>query len=339
MLGGVLLAGVLIANGAFQSEVDSETEPGTAGLPEPATLASDIEDAGAGQGAAPGDDEDAEEGAGDGDNRYSEGASCSSGTVPYGKWCRGKCVFLGVENGCALGTCEACSALPRGRVSCRPPGAQQQACILAACESADYASCDGNDSNGCETDLRVDPKSCGQCGAACAPRRNATVSCDGRKCRFECAGGFEDCDRQDENGCEASVARDAKNCGACGNVCAAPPHAVAVCRAESCGFECAADGFKDCNRNASDGCETNVQTAENSCGQCGKVCASPQGGRGACVGGACVKRCPRGKVLNRAGTVCETERLHLPPRDAGAPGPKPDAGAPRPTLPHIPKFP
>jgi hypothetical protein len=40
-------------------------------------------------------------------------------------------------------------------------------CLVAAC-NAGYGDCDGNPTNGCEIDLRVDPNHCGACGIRCA---------------------------------------------------------------------------------------------------------------------------------------------------------------------------
>src|SRR5439155_21780687 len=44
--------------------------------------------------------------------------------------------------------------------------------------------------------------------------------------------------------------------------------------------------YADCNRLASDGCETNTSTDVNNCGGCGNFCSFPNG-LAACIGGRC----------------------------------------------------
>lgn len=60
---------------------------------------------------------------------------------------------------------------------------------------------------------------CGRCGAACSPmwrcERGSCVSPTG----VTCDPGRADCDRNEGNGCEASLRGDHTNCGACGNNC------------------------------------------------------------------------------------------------------------------------
>jgi hypothetical protein len=70
-----------------------------------------------------------------------------------------------------------------------------------------------------------------------------------------CDPGWGDCDQSAANGCETPVDTDTANCGACGNACAAPPHASAACTAGKCGMGACDSGFDDCDANPANGCE------------------------------------------------------------------------------------
>ena len=65
----------------------------------------------------------------------------------------------------------------------------------------------------------------------------------------------------------------AGHCGACGNACGTQ-HGAATCTAGACVISCAS-GFGDCNAVSKDGCETELASAIDHCGACGKACMSP----------------------------------------------------------------
>lgn len=50
--------------------------------------------------------------------------------------------------------------------------------------------------------------------------------------------------------------------------------------------ELCASGFNDCDNDAANACETDLNTVNN-CGSCGKVCATPQNAPAMCTGGVC----------------------------------------------------
>lgn len=94
------------------------------------------------------------------------------------------------------------------------------------------------------------------------------LSCSNRLC---CPAGVANCDGNPVNGCEATLASDNNNCGACGVVCSGGrtcQSGVCACaRGESfCGGTC-----------------VNTQTDTNNCGRCGNVCASGD----TCTAGVC----------------------------------------------------
>ncbi|MEZ4309307.1 MAG: fibrinogen-like YCDxxxxGGGW domain-containing protein [Polyangiaceae bacterium] len=146
-------------------------------------------------------------------------------------------------------------------------------------------NCDGDLSNGCETDLLSSVTSCGTCGTACtAP--NGTPACTAGTCGVgSCDAGFADCDGQYGNGCEVATSADTANCGACGNTCAASANGTASCVAGACQIDCDA-GFGDCDGDGANGCETTLASSLSDCGACGQAC-SVANGTAACVAGLC----------------------------------------------------
>jgi hypothetical protein len=74
-------------------------------------------------------------------------------------------------------------------------------CQVASCDPG-LDDCDGNPTNGCETDLLSDAANCGACGNICN-LPNAEPSCTGGDCTIAaCALNFWDIDGFDSNGCE-----------------------------------------------------------------------------------------------------------------------------------------
>ena len=154
-----------------------------------------------------------------------------------------------------------------------------------------WTDCDGVASNGCEADLQTDASHCGGCGNACTAPDNAVPTCDAGSCSFECEPGWEDCDGDASNGCEASLASPA-TCGSCSNECIAPAHATATCESASiCGFACSSD-WDDCDGGSANGCETDLLNDPDHCGDCSIVCPSGASGTDRdCNDGQCTLTC------------------------------------------------
>ncbi|MBL8602616.1 MAG: hypothetical protein JNK72_11900 [Myxococcales bacterium] len=158
-------------------------------------------------------------------------------------------------------------------------------CGLGACNPG-FADCDGNAANGCETGLNT-TAACGACGRACAPP-NADAQCANGQCALgQCAPGFANCDGDADNGCEADLNTGTATCGRCGNTCALA-NATANCEAGRCAIARCAAGFADCDGNADNGCEVNLQADPLHCGVCGTVCSVPNGGA-VCTNGRCMR--------------------------------------------------
>lgn len=63
--------------------------------------------------------------------------------------------------------------------------------------------------------------------------------------------------------------------------CPSVPGANSYCAAGTCTFDCQTD-YDDCDNNAANGCEVNLNSDANNCGQCGHSCCGGTCGSGAC---------------------------------------------------------
>lgn len=127
------------------------------------------------------------------------------------------------------------------------------------------------------TDLSYDPEACGFCGIVCTAPENALPVCLDGVCDTACAPDREDCNEDDEDGCEVVTTSDPLNCGACDHVCEAGEgaHMIAACVDGACVVECE-EGYALCPDPDPEGegdiC-TNVSSDPLNCGGCGITCA------------------------------------------------------------------
>ena len=147
------------------------------------------------------------------------------------------------------------------------------------------------------TRTATDVTNCGACGTACASGPRAEARCAAGACSIRCTDPrYADCDRAAANGCEADLETAASHCGACGRQCPAGPHATPACAAGACSLVCES-GWADCDGNAANGCEAQLNTTAN-CGACGNACPSGQ----TCTAGACVPAgCPGARPMTCGG--------------------------------------
>lgn len=89
--------------------------------------------------------------------------------------------------------------------------------------------CDGDPTNGCETDVSANTSHCGFCGNVCAPVANGYPVCDKGTCKVACNTGFDNCDANPTNGCERDVSADPTNCGACNHDCLGAACSKSLC--------------------------------------------------------------------------------------------------------------
>lgn len=191
---------------------------------------------------------------------------------------------------------KACSSV-HGEPACTTDG-----CAIT-CE-AGFGDCDLDADTGCEVDVRVDRKNCGSCGLECENENGSTRCVDG-ECQPTCAEGFEDCDRDPQNGCETDLASSLRHCGACGERCN-PENASGECADGVCTATCES-GFADCNGLVEDGCEVDL-SSPSTCGSCDNAC-SDNGGTPSCSAkGECEIECAPGRAdcINGVADGCET---------------------------------
>jgi len=195
------------------------------------------------------------------------GTTCAVGscTAPF-KDCDGQ-----YANGCETntgtsltncGTCGTTCSNANGTTSCGGG-------LCAPVCATGFGDCDGNKTNGCETNTTTSLTNCGACGAVCS-LPNANTACQTSSCVItSCKAGFADCDLNPANGCETPL-NTVTNCGACGVACS-NANGTTSCAAGACAPVCTA-GFGDCDGNKNNGCEQSLSTVAD-CGACGTVCA------------------------------------------------------------------
>ncbi len=190
-----------------------------------------------------------------------------------------------------------------------------QTCVAGA---ANIEVCDDKDNN-CDgvTDEGFDKMTsllhCGACNLACA-RANAMPVCAAGMCSIgTCNPGWTNADGIDINGCEYPctptgaevcdgvdndcngqvdegflLASDPTNCGQCGRVCSVNNGNINTyaCVASTCGINTCNAGFKDCDQSYGSGCEQNITTDVNNCGDCNTRCLAANG-TPSCTAGVC----------------------------------------------------
>jgi hypothetical protein len=192
-----------------------------------------------------------------------DAADAEAGCATTEKLCESSCVKKDDPAwGCEDGACEPC-ALAHATATCAA------GCAVGSCESG-FADCDSDPLNGCETAVDADPQHCGSCTLVCA-FPHADAGCAGGICTLgACDDGYEDCDGQPLNGCEADLQHNPDTCGSCSNVCVVQGGSP-VCNAGVCGSSGCNPGLGDCDPNI-DGCETDLTSSVAHCGYCGNGC-------------------------------------------------------------------
>jgi hypothetical protein len=110
-----------------------------------------------------------------------------------------------LSNGCEvnlLTSPEHCGACGRACNFDNATGTCDMGNCSVVCE-AGFADCNGDLSDGCETDTRTSVDNCGACGNVCDLQNVTTHACAMGTCIFvECDEGFFSCDSDPTNGCE-----------------------------------------------------------------------------------------------------------------------------------------
>ncbi|MBI5478916.1 MAG: choice-of-anchor D domain-containing protein, partial [Deltaproteobacteria bacterium] len=224
--------------------------------------------------------------------------TCSAGVCDYSScdpnW--GDC-DVDYQNGCETDlrvTTDHCGACDSPCTNAHATGSvcAGSTCTAPNCDTS-WGNCDGDNKNGCETDLRVTTEHCGTCATACTtPPGNGTTRCLNSMCTPTCVPNrSKDCDGDPVNGCETNIGTDVYNCGDCNVICDNSGGSVS-CVGGVCKPGCN-PGFGDCDGNPVNGCETNILTNADNCGGCGASyrCSSNNMSTRVCVGGLCSGQC------------------------------------------------
>lgn len=209
----------------------------------------------------------------------SSNAYCSNGQclciAPYencnNSWSDGCEVNINNDiNNC--GKCKfVCNLNNTSEVVCNMGDCKIVKCVI------DYANCDNNDSNGCETYLKNDVNNCGSCNNKC----NNNADCVNSAC--QCKVGYMNCNNNWSDGCEVNIYSDPMNCNGCGSVCNLPNVSTHICNLGVCNIGVCKWNYYNCDGIQSNGCEVNLNTDSNNCGSCNNKCNQ----NAYCSGGSC----------------------------------------------------
>ncbi len=143
------------------------------------------------------------------------------------------------EDGCEVNLNESalhCGACGTVCSSVAIEGACQEGqCVVRKCQDKTRRDCNGEFADGCETDISADTQHCGDCKMRCSDEGARKVACDAGTCLLTCKRGRSDCDQDAGTGCEAELAKDPKNCGACGVSCDKRGCSAGLCEPERLG--------------------------------------------------------------------------------------------------------
>ncbi|MBI5515446.1 MAG: hypothetical protein HY909_16825 [Deltaproteobacteria bacterium] len=239
-------------------------------------------------------------------------AVCSSSTCSLGA-CNtgfGNCDMM-AGNGCETNTrtvsnCGRCGDVC-GNQNATPACLGSGMCDITC--NTGFLDCNTDAPDGCEVNGRT-LTNCGACGRACAPA-NATGTCATGTCAIaSCNSNFGNCNTSVTDGCETDQRTSNAHCGGCGQACTTPTGTMSnTCTAGVCVPVCAT-GFRDCDGNPRNGCETDVRTSNTHCGACGVACTTPTGTTtNNCTAGACVPSCAtnRGNCDGNGANGCEAD--------------------------------
>jgi hypothetical protein len=203
--------------------------------------------------------------------------ACRAGCVAGLTVCGASCVDLRAS-AANCGACgRACPTRANASATCTNGG-----CGLAC--NVNFGNCDGEGTNGCETDLRTAVGHCGGCGRRCPMGGNSAAGCTMGACTLSCSFGWANCDGNPSNGCEVFPASDARNCSRCGRACSSINNTQPNCTLGLCVQSGAClPGYGNCDILGLNGCERSLLSDGNNCGACGRRCSGGQ----TCRGGTC----------------------------------------------------
>ncbi len=212
---------------------------------------------------------------------------CGSGTADCNESASDGCevsLFTDIDH---CGGCDHPCDLDNAETQCQGGSCQIVACLKG------FENCNNDTEDGCEVAVRSDPDNCGQCNEACS-NHNGTGLCVEGECDIECNEGFENCNENPADGCEANLNRDVEHCQECETACESSSEDLTpFCdgAGDGCGETECESGFADCD--GDEECTDDLTSVED-CGRCGNACDVPHG-TPACVEGACaIESCDSG---------------------------------------------
>ncbi len=191
------------------------------------------------------------------------------------------------------GSCDRVCQLPNASAAC-----SNGTCRIASCDGG-WADCNDSEGDGCETSIRTDPAHCGACGEAVPPGQYCVDGAPSLHCPPPLIVCHQAC---------VDARSDAANCGACGNACQLD-HATAICSGGACQVGACEPHWGDCDGEAANGCEMDLDWSVQHCGACANVCRLDHANT-ACSRGTCrVASCERGwgDCNDRDPDGCETD--------------------------------
>jgi hypothetical protein len=123
---------------------------------------------------------------------------------------------------------------------------------------ADQKACAGRCVSRADPDFGCDADDCRPCVIAQATARCSDGGCVVASCQGEFADCNADGDAPDSDGCEIDTAHDPDHCGGCRSVACEVLNGAPDCAGGSCSIRRCNDGYRDCNFDVSDGCESAV---------------------------------------------------------------------------------
>ena len=176
-------------------------------------------------------------------------------------------------------------------------------CRINTCESQNETLCDINGDAQCKNIASDDADHCGACNYKCSsyPIPNATSnSCSAGQCQYECTDPYTNiADKADASGIQCvDFMTDSNHCGATDNKCTYPQtcqNGACTCPQEQpdvCGSVClnfdvvnvescdngtikkCKDGYADVDKNINNGCEVNLNTDNDHCGEVNNKCTN-----------------------------------------------------------------
>lgn len=160
------------------------------------------------------------------------------------KECFGACVSkVAPDFGCGSAGCLACELPNAVSASCAGTDAGSQ-CQLTSCSRSRFKDCDGDRTNGCETDTSR-PESCGDCGKRCGGDAGLCAPFQGS---YDCTGACGTDEAECSPGQCVNLLGTPEHCGRCDAGCPAPPSGgYATCANKVCGYACNAGTHHPCS--------------------------------------------------------------------------------------------